>query len=242
MHYEQGIGHIGGNLSVLPTLLTLYHDILQPQDHFILSKGHAAGALYIALWSCGLLSDEELKTFHADNTRLAGHPPSTGLPQMPFGTGSLGHGLPLAAGLALAAKLRSQTHRVFCLTSDGEWEEGANWEALIFIAHHQLPVTILIDANQLQGFGHTQNIASLYPLAEKFKPFGYSIEEMNGHNVFELQEVLSQHAPIMAPRIVLLHTQKGAPISFMTDRMEWHYLPMSDIQYQQALRELSETA
>ena len=132
MHYRAGVGHIGGNLSALDILLTLYRDVFGPDDAFVLSKGHAAGALYVALWSLGHLSDTDLETFHKDGTLLSAHPPATGLDDVLFATGSLGHGLPLCCGLALAKKLRSGPGRVFCLTSDGEWNEGSNWEALIF--------------------------------------------------------------------------------------------------------------
>src|SRR5712692_10529835 len=121
MHYESGVGHIGGNLSAFDLLLTLYHYVLRPEDRFVLSKGHAAGALYVTLWSLGRLSDDDLKQFHRDNTLCAGHPPAHGIDDIPFATGSLGHGLSLAAGLALAKRLRGESGRVYCLTSDGEW-------------------------------------------------------------------------------------------------------------------------
>ena len=138
MHYESGVGHIGGNLSALDALLYLHHYILQKDDQFILSKGHSAGALYIALWGIGKISEEELSTFHKDNTKLAGHPAPNWINEIPFATGSLGHGLGLAAGVSLGNKLQQKLGRVFCLMSDGEWQEGSNWESLIFLNHHQL--------------------------------------------------------------------------------------------------------
>src|SRR6185312_15216282 len=113
--------------SCLDLLLTLHHRVLAGDDQFVLSKGHAAGALYVTLWSRGVLSDDDLKRFHKDQTRLAGHPPVSGIAGVPFATGSLGHGLGLATGLALAKRLKREPSRVFCLTSDGEWNEGSTW-------------------------------------------------------------------------------------------------------------------
>lgn len=156
MHFEARVGHIGGNLSSLDAMLVVFHEFLSDLDSFVLSKGHSAGALYTALWSVGRLTDADLDSFHREGTLLAGHPPASGLPDIPFATGSLGHGLSLAAGTALAWKLQDKSGRVFCLTSDGEWQEGSTWEALIFASHHKLDnLTVLIDHNGLQGFGRS---------------------------------------------------------------------------------------
>jgi transketolase len=132
MHYESGVGHIGGNLSSLDAMLVVFHDYLREQDRFFLSKGHAAGALYTTLWSIGRLDDHDLESFHQDDTLLAGHPPAAGIPEIAFATGSLGHGVSLAAGTALAFRFKRSDARVVCLTSDGEWQEGSTWEGLIF--------------------------------------------------------------------------------------------------------------
>ncbi len=154
MHFESGVGHLGGNLSALDILLCAYHQAMTPDDVFILSKGHAAGALYVTLHTLGLLSDDDLRTFHKDDTLLSGHPPPVGIAAIPFATGSLGHGLSLAAGLALAKKLKNEPGRVLCLTSDGEWNEGSCWEALAFSVTRELDnLLIIVDANGLQGFG-----------------------------------------------------------------------------------------
>lgn len=148
MHFDSGVGHIGGNLSALDAMLVVFHQYLRAGDQFILSKGHSAGALYVSLWSVGRLKDEELKLFHKDNTLLAGHPPARGIADIPFATGSLGHGLSLAAGTALGMKLKHSNAQVVCLTSDGEWQEGSTWEALIFASHHALSnLTVLVDHN-----------------------------------------------------------------------------------------------
>lgn len=233
------------------------------QDKFILSKGHAAGAMYATLWSLGLIDEAELSTFHKDGTRLSGHPPVGTIPGVLFATGSLGHGPGLAAGLALAMKLRGEAGHVFCLTSDGEWNEGSNWEALIFARHQKLSnLTIVVDLNGLQGFGSTREVADLHPLADKFRAFNVPVIELAGHDVPAMQAQLmpaqltpaqlmpaqltpAQPTPAQllsgdqqGPRIVVANTVKGGGVSFMEHKMEWHYLPMNAQQYAQAVEEV----
>lgn len=238
MHYESRVGHIGGNLSCLEILLALYHEVLGDQDDFVLSKGHAAGALYIAMWSAGLLADQELTTFHQDSTRLSGHPTAQGLPKMKFATGSLGHGLSLACGLALAKKLRHLSGRVFCLTSDGEWNEGSTWEALIFLRHQRLDnLTFIVDCNGLQGCGATCDIADLDALDSKFEAFGVRTYHVDGHDGASVSQLL-QNLP-GGPAAVIAHTTKGHGVAFMENRFEWHYWPLSSEQYHQAVEELT---
>lgn len=240
MHFESGVGHIGGNLSAIDLLLALYHCVLRKQDLFVLSKGHAAGALYVALWSVGALADEELREFHKDGTRLSGHPPAGGISEITFATGSLGHGLGLAAGLALAKKLKAEPGRVFCLTSDGEWNEGSSWESLIFLAHHKLEnLTLIVDCNGLQGFGTTREVANLDSLAEKFQAFGLSTMEIDGHDFDQIS--LSLNDSREGPLAVVARTIKGFGVSFMENEMKWHYLPMNAEQYEQARREVQES-
>ncbi len=239
MHYEAKVGHIGGNLSALDSMLYLQHFILQESDQFILSKGHAAGALYVALWSVGKISDAELKTFHGEKTKLAGHPPVDLIKQIPFATGSLGHGLGLACGVALGCKLRNKKSRVFCLMSDGEWQEGSNFESLIFLNHHQLNVTILVDCNGIQGFGSTKDIASQdIDFFEKlFLQFNFDVKIIDGHDEDELREALKGEG--VKPKIILMKTKKGHGISFMENKMEWHYLPLNEELYIEAINSLS---
>lgn len=237
MHFHAGVGHIGGNLSALDALLVLHHEVMAPEDVFVLAKGHAAGALYITLWSLGKLSDEDLNTFHRDGTLLAGHPVAGWSKDIPFATGSLGHGLPDAAGMALGYKLQSQAGEVFCLTSDGEWQEGSNWEALIFAIHQRLTnLTILIDENRLQGFGTTQAVASMDPLEDRFKGFDIEVVSVGGHDHAAIRNTLNARG--QGPRIVVLKTTKGHGVSFMENSMEWHYLPLNAEQYRIALREI----
>ena len=237
MHYESKVGHIGGNLSCLDAMMTLHHNIMQPDDVFVLSKGHAAGALYVTLWSMGVLQDDDLRQFHKDDTKLSGHPAPGHLPHIPFATGSLGHGLSLSAGIAFGKRLQNQPGRVYCLLSDGEWQEGSNWEALIFAAHNKLPITLIVDTNGLQGFGTTQEIASQGSLAERFRAFDVPVvEEVDGHDCTALTAALSD-AP-NGLKAIVAHTNKGSGVSFMENKMEWHYLPMTSEHYEQAVREV----
>jgi transketolase len=238
MHFDAGVGHLGGNLSVLDTLLVLHHDVLGADDRFVLSKGHAAGALYVTLWSAGRLADEELATFHKDNTRLSGHPPASGLPEVAFATGSLGHGFGLACGMALALKLSGRPGRVFCVTSDGEWNEGSTWEALHFAAHHRLDnLTTIVDMNGLQGFGSTEEVCDLGPLRDRIPARQVDVDEVDGHDLTALQQSLGRLSTGL-PRVVLARTHKGHGLSFAQDRMEWHYLPLSAEQYARAIAEV----
>ncbi|MGC2657270.1 MAG: transketolase [Bryobacteraceae bacterium] len=238
MHYESGIGHIGGNLSCLEIMLSLYHRVMVEGDVFALSKGHAVGALYAVLWSKGVLTDEDLRTFHADGTRLSGHPPVIGMPEIVFATGSLGHGLGQSAGVALGKAMLGLPGRVFCLTSDGEWNEGSSWESLIFAAHHKLErLTIIVDQNGLQGFGRTRDVADLAPLADKFRTFGVTAYEIDGHDTDAIEQAVDE-ASRNGPAAVVARTVKGHGVSFMENRMEWHYLPMSEAQFHQALSEI----
>lgn len=237
MHYESGVGHIGGNLSSLDLLMYLHHKVLNVNDVFVLSKGHSAGALYVTLWSVGHLTEDDLKMFHKDGTKLAGHPTPNWIPEIRFATGSLGHGLSLSAGVALGKKLKTEPGRVFCLLSDGELDEGSNWEGMIFSAHHKLEnLTLIIDNNGLQGFGTVREVADLGSLTEKFRTFGFHTQEIDGHNLEEIAAAFS--CSDKGPSVIIAHTRKGCGISFMENRMEWHYLPMTEAQYQQGVEEI----
>jgi transketolase len=239
MHFESGVGHIGGNLSCLDAMLVTHHEYLEQADRFILSKGHSAGALYTALWSLGRLTDADLKTFHKDDTLLAGHPPAAGIKEILFATGSLGHGLSLAAGTALSLRLKQKDGRVFCLTSDGEWQEGSTWEAIIFAVHHRLTnLTILIDHNKLQGFGRTDEVASMAPLIDKISGLDLDVDCVDGHDLAAIRAAINR--PRTRCGVIILETVKGKGVSFMEDRMEWHYLPLKEDQYRQALLELDQ--
>ena len=234
MHYESNVGHIGGNLSVLDAMMLIFHERMNTDDRLILSKGHSAGALYATLWSLGSLTDNDLKTFHKDDTLLAGHPPSQGIKGISFATGSLGHGFSLAAGTAMAWRLQDRTNHVFCITSDGEWQEGSTWEALIFAQHHCLAnLTVLVDHNTLQGFGSTRDVASMAPLWDKLSGFDVAVDVVDGHNLPALRAALDK--PCHKTRVIVMQTIKGHGVDFMENKMQWHYLAMSDAQHVAAL-------
>jgi transketolase len=237
MHFDSGVGHIGGNLSSLDLLLTLHHRVMRRDDRFILSKGHAAGALYVTLWSLGRLTEEQLATFHRDHTKLGGHPVPRGIADIPLAIGSLGHGLGLAAGLALGKRLRGQPGRVFCLLSDGEWNEGSTWESLAFLAHRNLrEVVPVVDLNGLQGLGTTAEVVDLGSLARKLAEFGLEVREVDGHDPDAIERAL-QAPPADRPFAVVARTIKGHGVSFMENKLEWHYWPMTAEQYQIAIEE-----
>ena len=237
MHFEAGVGHLGGNLSCIDAVALVFHEIVGDGDRFILSKGHSAGALYAALWSLGRLSDAQLKTFHQDATLLAGHPPASGIVDIPFATGSLGHGLSLAAGTALGLRLSGDAGRVICLTSDGEWQEGSTWEALIFATHRRLTnLTILVDHNGLQGFGTTTEVASMAPLWTRLAGFDVDVSIVDGHDLDAMRAALAE--PGERLRVIVLQTVKGHGVSFMEHRMDSHYLPLDADQYASAMRQM----
>lgn len=233
MHLNANYGHLGGNISCIDALMTLHHLIIKPADRFILSKGHSAGALYVTLWSLGKLTDSDLDTFSKDNTLLPGHPSGAGIPDLLFSTGSLGHGPSLAAGLALASKHQKTDRHIYCLCSDGEWQEGSCWEALAFSIHHRLDnLTIIIDQNGLQGFGRTEEVISCCDLTSRISSFGAHVQRINGHNYSEIKASLENKSS-MQPNLLILNTIKGKGLHFEGE-MESHYLPLSEEHYREA--------
>lgn len=233
MHAKAKVGHLGGNLSCLAGVCSIVSR-LQCNDRFVLSKGHSAGALYVALAKAGVLSEAELNTFHQDGTRLPGHPPVNIFDAIPFATGSLGHGLSLAAGFALSQSMRGSDAKTYCLTSDGEWQEGSTWEALNFACHHHLSnLTIVIDHNGLQGFGSTADVASMDPLWEMLKGFDIEIAVVDGH---DLEAITTEfNRPQDRLRAIFLRTIKGKGVPGMEGAMHSHYLPLTNEQYRSAL-------
>jgi len=239
MHYNSNCGHLGGNFSCIDALMTLHHLVMRPADRFILSKGHSAGALYVTLWSLGKLNDLDLDTFSKDNTFLPGHPCGTGIPGLLFSTGSLGHGPSLAAGLALAAKYQKSGRQIYCLCSDGEWQEGSCWEALAFSVHHKLNnLTIIIDQNGLQGFGSTEEVISCGDLTPRISSFGVHVQCVYGHNSSGIKKLLENKSS-EKPNILILDTVKGKGLHF-EGKMESHYLPLSEEQYHTVISKINE--
>ncbi|HEY4922882.1 MAG TPA: transketolase [Roseiarcus sp.] len=234
MHYRARVGHLGGNLSCIDAMMLVHHEMMRQQDRFVLSKGHSAGALYVTLWSLGLLSDQDLDSFHRDDTMLGGHPPPRGIPDILFGTGSLGHGLSLASGLALAARLQRADRRVFCLTSDGEWQEGSTLEAVIFASHQRLEnLVIMVDHNGLQGFGTTKAVASMSPLHDRLSGLDLDIRVCDGHDLDSMRDALAPGCG--KPVLAVLNTVKGHGVHEIEGKMESHYLPLTAEQYANAM-------
>ena len=230
LHYEANCGHLGGNFSCIDALMTLYHRVMRPDDRFVLSKGHSAGALYATLWSLGRISEENLQTFTQDDSLLPGHPSGSGIPGLMFSTGSLGHGPSLAAGLALAARHKGLDHQVFCLCSDGEWQEGSCWEALNFAIHQRLEnLVLLIDQNGLQGFGRTADVISCDDLSPRIAVFGADVQKINGHDPDAITTAIARLSKGV-PRVLVLDTVKGRGLHF-EDQLESHYLPLSEANY-----------
>jgi transketolase len=242
------VGHIGSCLSVADILAVLYGGVLRAdgskspdRDRFILSKGHAALALYAALHQRGWIGDDELDTFCGDHTLLGVHPEQA-LAGVDFSTGSLGQGLSIGAGSALAARSRRSSRRVFVLLSDAECNEGAVWEAAMFAAHHQLAnLVVIVDVNGQQALGYTADVLDLGSLAQRWEAFGWDASEIEGHDRAALEHTIASLDTVSGPpHIVLAHTTFGHGVSFMEGQISWHYLPMSDDQYRQALVETSE--
>ena len=251
MSYEAKGSHIGSCLSCVDILTVLYFKILNidpanpladERDRFILSKGHAAASLYATLAQRGFFPEEILKKYSQDGEKLAGHPSRGCVPGVEVSSGSLGHGLPMAAGMALAAKRDKKSYRVFTLMSDGECDEGSVWEAALFSSHHKLDnLTVVIDRNQLQAFGRTSEVMELEPLAQKWQAFGWSTTEINGHDFTALEAALSGvPAAVGKPSVIIAHTIKGKGVSFMEDKLEWHYRNLTKEEYELAIKEVAD--
>lgn len=246
MVHRANASHIGSALSIVDILAVLYGkvlnyrklDPLHPQrDRFILSKGHACVAVYAALSEIGFISPEELLTYGQDFSWLMNHI-SHKVPGVEFSTGSLGHGLPFALGKAMAAKQQQESWRSYVLLGDGEMDEGSNWEALMFAAHHKISNLIaIIDCNNLQSLTTTSLTLSLEPLPEKLISFGCDVKEVDGHDYGQLIKALTD-CHIDKPRVVIAKTIKGKGVSFMENKVEWHYKSPSDSELSMALSEL----
>jgi transketolase len=240
--------HIGSCLSMADMLAVLYGAVLRVdparpdwpgRDRLVVSKGHAAAIVYAALAERGFLPIEELATYSADGGRLAGHVTMT-VPGVELSTGSLGHGLPVAAGMALAAQRAGESWRSFCILSDGELDEGSNWEAVQFAQHFRLEgLTALIDYNKIQSFGSVAEVSELHPLADKFRAFNWGVIELDGHDHAALLAALSGPPPLPGrPTAIVAHTVKGKGVSFMEGRLLWHYRNPDAAQLEAALAEL----
>ena len=248
MVYKAHASHIGSALSIIDILSVLYKDVLNlfpsepdhpSRDRFILSKGHACVGVYAVLYECGFINKKMLETYGKDGSVLMQHI-SHKIPGVEFSTGSLGHGLPFTVGKSLAAKKRNKTWKSYVLVSDGEMQEGSNWEALMFAAHHKLDNLItIIDYNNLQSLNTVNNTLSIHPLNEKLKSFGWNVLEVDGHEHNDLKECFEKAGSVKNnPVVIIAKTIKGKGVSIMENKVEWHYKSPSSDELKTAIREL----
>lgn len=241
--------HIGPSFSMVEILIGLYFrtlnnspsDALNPdRDRFILSKGHACAALYSILFEKGFLSEADLDGFAVNGGVLEQHPNRDIRKGIEASTGSLGHGLSMGAGMALAGKRDKKDYKAFVLLGDGELNEGSTWEAIMFAAHHGLDnLVAIVDCNKIQALGHAKDIINLEPLGQRWSAFDWAVKEIDGHDFNQIIEALDT-IPFVAgkPSVIIAHTVKGKGVSFMEDELLWHYRAPDDEEYERALREL----
>ncbi len=247
-HYGKS-SHIGAVLSVADILAVLYGRILKvkpddpcwrDRDRFILSKGHAGAGVYAVLAESGFFPVAELRNHYANGSIFSGHVSHKGVPGVEISTGSLGHGLPIGAGMAYAAKLDGRRHGIFVLMSDGECDEGSNWEAILFAAHHKLSnLVAIVDYNKMQSLKSVAETLALEPFAEKWRAFGWKVLEVDGHDHAALAPALANPAQSEEkPLCVIAHTTKGKGVSFMENAVLWHYRSPQGEEYRDAMKEL----
>ncbi len=248
MAHRAGQGHPGGDMSAADILATLYFAVMrfdpsQPnasgRDRFVMSKGHCTGAFYSALAGAGFFPTEELETYLRPGSRLNGHPNRTYLPGVETNTGPLGHGLPVAVGMAVAGQIDAADYHVFALTGDGELQEGSMWEAAMFAGHRRLGnLTAIVDRNGLQQGATTEDTNALEPLADKWKAFGWEVADIDGHDPAQLLDALKLPATRRErPLCVIARTTKGRGVSYMENQASWHHGVPSDEQLAQAFSE-----
>jgi transketolase len=246
--YEAGAGHIGGEMSAIDILTALYFHVLRiepseprlpERDRFVLSKGHTACALYVTLAKRGFFPEEEISTFLKPHSRLNGHPNCNKVPGVETNTGPLGHGLPVAVGMAKAAELSGLAYHTYVMTGDGEMQEGSNWEAIMAAAQFGLNnLTLIVDHNRFQQGASLVDTNNVAPLRPKLEAFGWEVSEIDGNAMDQIVPALQHRGS--RPHCIVAHTNKGHGISFMQDRVEWHHKVPNKDQYQTALAELSE--
>lgn len=241
-------GHTGGDLSCADILNVLYNDVLnvspenfndRNRDRYIQSKGHAVEILYVVLADQGFFPESDLETICKYKSPYVGHP-TRKVNGIEFNTGGLGHGLPICAGVALAAKMDNASFRVFTLIGDGELAEGSNWEAAMMAAHYQLDnLVAILDHNTLQITGRNAEVCSPYPIEDKWKAFGWNVLTVDGHDITELRKVLNEGPGVEGkPTFIIANTIKGKGVSYMEDVKKWHHGVPSDEEYAIAVKEL----
>lgn len=249
MVYEAQLGHPGGDFSAADILATVYFSVLRfdprkpsapGRDRFIMSKGHCTGAFYSVLAAAGYFPEDMLATYMRPESKLNGHPNRNYVPGVETNTGPLGHGLPVGTGIAIAGQIDGADFRTFVLTGDGELQEGSNWEAALTAGHRRLEnLTLIVDRNRLQQGARTEETASLDPLDDKWRAFGWYVEIVDGHDHLQLHDVLSRSPRGRGkPLCVIANTTKGKGVSFMNDNVAWHHGVPNKEQFEQAMREL----
>ncbi len=249
MTHDARSSHVGTSLSMADLLAVLYGGILRvrpeepdwpARDRFILSKGHGCAGLYAALAERGFFPRAWLENFYQNGSRLAGHATHHGVPGVEVSTGSLGHGLPMACGMAVAGKRGGEDYRVFALLSDGECDEGSVWEAALFASHHKLDhLTVIVDYNKIQSLGAVKDILSLDPFIAKWEAFGWSAREIDGHDTDKIEKAFKE-MPFKEgkPSCLIAHTLKGKGVGFMENALLWHYRSPDVEELRRALKEL----
>lgn len=251
MTTEAGSGHPGGSLSSTEIVTSLYFHVLkhnpknpewEDRDRFILSAGHICPVLYSAMAEAGYFPVSELMTLRKLNTRLQGHPSRLALPGIETTTGSLGQGFGVSIGMAIAAKMDNKSHRIYCLMGDGEQDEGAVWEGVMFSSHHKLDnLCAIIDYNGLQQDGKHENIVRLEPLKKKYEAFGWHVVDIDGHDFSQLLDAFDEAKKIKEkPTIIIARTVMGKGVSFMENDYQWHGKALSKEQAEKALAELGD--
>ncbi len=248
MTHRSNASHIGTSLSMVEILVTLYGRILrydsarpdwEDRDRVIVSKGHGAAAVYAILAECGFFPKEKLETFCLNGGGLSGHVTRDCAAGVEISTGSLGHGLPIGCGMALAGKRSAQDYRTYVILSDGELDEGSNWESILFAPHHQLnKLTVIVDYNRIQSFGSVSEVLELEPLADKFRAFGWEPREVDGHDFEALDQALSLDSENGRPIAVIARTVKGRGVDFMEHELQWHYRSVKENQLDSALSQV----
>jgi transketolase len=246
-----GSSHIGSVFSMADIVAVLYERILRvdpnrpdwvDRDRMILSKGHAGAGIYAALAEKGFFPIRDLDGHYINGSKFSGHVSHKGIPGVEISTGSLGHGLGLACGMALAARLDGRSHRVFTLMSDGECDEGSIWEAILFAGHHRLgKLVAVVDYNKIQSLRSTEETLGLEPMVDKWRSFRWKVEEVDGHDHAAIEQALARSADADdAPFCLIAHTTKGKGVSFMENSVLWHYRTARNEEFEAAMQELLE--
>jgi len=246
MTHDGNSSHIGSCLSIVDILSVLYFNFLKTfpknptnndRDWFILSKGHAGAAIYATLSGMGYFEKSFLKQHYQNGSIMSGHVSHKSIPGVEFSTGSLGHGLPVACGVAHGFKIDKKNNKVVCLLSDGECDEGSNWESILYAGHFCLDnLTVIVDYNKIQSLDSTENTMALEPFADKWKSFKWNVIECDGHNHEEILSALNSNTKL--PKVIIAHTTKGKGVSFMENQVLWHYRSPQGDEFESAIDEV----